>query len=456
MIFIEFIQKHLNIDIKVLLSFIVLFSLSGISTLPAYSQVLSGTAQDPTYSFAQGTPTSSETTFSDIPEIPENSGYRVYCRVSHLSYNNPFSQSSQNGRAHLHTFSGNTETNSSSTYSTISTRGNSSCTGGIGGAYWKPTLLDQRNEAVIPSLITLSFKSHEGKDQLRNIPNGLHLEAKNSNLGCSSRSAINFECTRQQKNNDGTLMMVLYFPNCLSVDLDGRPILNSYNGNHSLFDYASCPDSHPYRIPIIKMTYFYPTEYEQDWKLSTDITKDGTNLPQGSSQRGGIITALTESHQNDITQCILQSQNCELWSNDDLEEISADGTTIYSNVQHIGDTTPIGSVEPYLTLTKSTEERKDEIPKKLISPVDETRQIVEQTSNIQQIEDAPQYIANHPVLSKHPEIISYIEEGLPIEEITKKILEDGNTSELDLLVIQLLNTLKILFSSTSYDGFGSL
>jgi hypothetical protein len=88
--------------------------------------------------------------------------FRTICQYSHMAYNDPIVFPGQPGKAHLHTFFGNTDVDAYSTDDSIRNTGNSTCPGGIANrtAYWIPSLIDTRNGApIVPEKAVWYYKS---------------------------------------------------------------------------------------------------------------------------------------------------------------------------------------------------------------------------------------------------------------------------------------------------------
>lgn len=133
--------------------------------------------------------------FYDTPSDVSKSGFRFYCRVSHLSYDDPITAFNKPDAAHLHMFFGNTETKASTTSTTLANQGNSSCSGGRlnKSAYWMPAVLDQNNNVVFPEFVKMYYKAHEDVQNVQRVPNGLKLISDDKVQGCGD---FGFDCTK--------------------------------------------------------------------------------------------------------------------------------------------------------------------------------------------------------------------------------------------------------------------
>jgi hypothetical protein len=117
---------------------------------------------------------------------PDGGGnFRFACLPGHLAKDDPLFFPGQPGVSHLHQFWGNTQTTASSTYQSLRTTGNSTCTNPINGpanrtAYWMPAMLDGAGNVVKPDYISAYYKQRPAGDpactesgQCIAVPNGL-------------------------------------------------------------------------------------------------------------------------------------------------------------------------------------------------------------------------------------------------------------------------------------------
>ena len=109
-----------------------------------------------------GTSEKSQMEVGEKVERPDH-GVRIYCPISHFSYDDPIVFWNQPGAAHLHMFIGNTEANAYSTPDFLVDNGKSTCEGGtnIRSSYWVPALLSQSGEAVVPEDMFIYYKSEK-------------------------------------------------------------------------------------------------------------------------------------------------------------------------------------------------------------------------------------------------------------------------------------------------------
>src|SRR6185295_4061675 len=97
----------------------------------------------------------------DQPVMKDGVGaFRSVCEFSHMNYDDPIVYPGQHGKAHLHTYFGNTSVVANSTAASLRATGNSTCRGGIinRSAYWVPALLDHLGRPVKPEYMDVYYK----------------------------------------------------------------------------------------------------------------------------------------------------------------------------------------------------------------------------------------------------------------------------------------------------------
>ncbi|MEL6825519.1 MAG: DUF1996 domain-containing protein [Pseudomonadota bacterium] len=159
-------------------------------------------------------------------------GNRIYCVISHFSYDDPIIFPDGPGLAHLHMFWGNTATDAFTTSQSILNSGSGSCEGGVDyrvGA-WIPAVFNARDEVVVPEETFIYYKTFGGPsmryDLVQEIPQGLGMLASADTLNFSEgRISSGFG------NRDGwqAFSLNVTFPSCVATEngqRDGRPILS--------------------------------------------------------------------------------------------------------------------------------------------------------------------------------------------------------------------------------------
>ena len=151
--------------------------------------------------------------------------FRTLCTFSHASFDDPIVQPGKPGRTHLHSFFGNTETSFATDAANMTTRGNSTCSGGILNrtGYWIPTLIyscpetatgcdhSRNGTPIFPQSSNFYYKCAEGYNcntggyggtPLRWWPAGFRMIAGDAN-GTSPQNGSRFwiECWNQAIQN---------------------------------------------------------------------------------------------------------------------------------------------------------------------------------------------------------------------------------------------------------------
>lgn len=281
-----------------------------------------------------------------------NSGYfRVKCEVSHFAYDDPIVFPGEPGRAHLHMFFGNTNTNAYSTFDSLLNSGSGSCNGEDlnRSAYWIPAMLDRDGNALIPFEIMVYYKNDNfrlnGANELVSpFPDDLQMVIGNGGAtspqntlsgGPGSLPVVSFQCgpaygaaprSATIPDCQGTgagpyagraLEMRIAFPQCYNPDAgtylrDGSHMSYSENGYYG----AKCPDSHPYDVSsIMYRIFFNPDDYGgslTDLHLSSDVRHDGI-LPGGTTAHADWFGAWhPEAMRMWVDNCNNQQVDCEI------------------------------------------------------------------------------------------------------------------------------------------------
>jgi len=293
------------------------------------------------------------------PMVPEpNHGTRIYCPVSHLSYDDPVVHPGQPDAAHLHLFWGNTATDAFSTLDSLFSEGLSSCEGGLNNksAYWMPAMFNEQNEVVLPEGVVTYYKSFAStpgfdRNSIMPIPNGLQMLA---NASVKHSGPWNFIIEPENHNGQQLLRIKLLFPPCVQIDANANPVLSSAD-NISHLSYASgsgansadCPASHPYRIPQLSYNARYRIPAQSGWYLSSDSSA----ATQGQSLHGDYIAAWDDTTMNRVVKCNRESRReCQFLGYDEngrpltrtqLPErfLSPDGETVYASSFSLSETT---------------------------------------------------------------------------------------------------------------------
>ena len=337
------------------------------NTAPSTPETASVNTAQKEYRITAGTNKKSEMILGSVVARGSH-GVRIYCPVSHLSYDDPVIFPNQPGRSHLHMFIGNTSTDASSNVSKLLNSGNSSCEGGINlrSSYWVPALFNGKDEWVMPEREFVYYKTFMAGNadygKLQIIPNGLEMLADRSTLNANDSFFKADKITH--KDGKQSLLISVLFPSCFATENDawnGKPILSykkmpgqkasivnshvAYPGGREQND-LGCPVSHPYRSPTMSLKFYYDMKnLTNGWYLSSDIDRS----KPGSTLHADYIAAWDPETMKRITQCNTESRSCDFEGNrSQLPERfkSPTGETVYRNsvaLESNVDRTPYGN-----------------------------------------------------------------------------------------------------------------
>ena len=220
-----------------------------------------------------------------------NGEVRIQCGFSHMLNDDPIVYPNQAGRAHLHTFFGNTGANSTSTSESLKASGNSTCDGGImnRSAYWVPTPIDTRTGRPIkPDGSNMYYKTEDSPNVV-SVPVGLRVIA-GSMAASASQEHLHWLCVDQGDNNvsgdqgyipacavGNRLKMYIEFP----AWWDGVNLDSADHKSHMSFVKDA---THTVHIPDITYNVAYTVHVGDDttkWRLSSDMYD--TSKPGGYS-----------------------------------------------------------------------------------------------------------------------------------------------------------------------------
>ncbi len=257
---------------------------------------------------------SPDKTGSAAPDVV--GAFRFLCNASHNLFDDPIVYPGQSGASHLHTFFGNTKANANSTYDSLRTTGDSTCSGGPinRSAYWIPSMFDGYGKVVMPDYVTIYYKrrpstdpecKRQGKDCVA-LPRGLRMvfgynmaklptdptqmkakwmcengfaaggTVEHSTIGAAA-------CPTNEKVGSG-----FSTPDCWDgVNLDSADHRSHLSyGSYGSWGYYKCPTTHPHVIPQFTMKAWYTHQGPQDlanWYLSSDRMQGMPVLANGSS-----------------------------------------------------------------------------------------------------------------------------------------------------------------------------
>ncbi|WP_432199766.1 DUF1996 domain-containing protein [Erythrobacter sp. W53] len=276
--------------------------------------------------------------------------FRFLCKPSHLSYDDPIVFPGQKGRSHLHMYFGNTEADADSTYESLRTTGDSTCRGPLNrSAYWIPALLDGRGNVVMPEFISIYYKRYpntdpkcaEGEGCIA-LPRGLrYVFGRTMNGELPDReSATYFNCdgpgarpgrydtlveAAQNCPSGARIGALLTAPDCWDGEqldsVDHRSHM-SYEVRNSTTGVASCPASHPYRVPTFTLAAWYETDDTLDrsgntdpnlqtWHFSSDRMEGRQHMTSGTTFHADWFGAWDDEVMSEwMANCIDLKLNC--------------------------------------------------------------------------------------------------------------------------------------------------
>lgn len=285
-----------------------------------------GSGSAPRYDFTFGT---NETSPYQVGAATTRDahGNRIYCVISHFSYDDPVVFPGEPGRAHLHMFWGNTATDADTTSENILTTGSGSCEGGLDyrvGA-WIPAVFNAQNEVVVPEEVFIYYKTFGGPgmryDLVQPVPQGLGMLASADTLNFS---ASLISSGFGDHNGQNALSFNVTFPSCVATEngqRDGQPILDfrdmpgdAANQVNSHVSYPAdgnevdCPLSHPYRFPTPQFIMFFNAdETGASPYLSSDAQAGAAPL---STLHGDYMFGAHPDVNDDILQCVQEARSC--------------------------------------------------------------------------------------------------------------------------------------------------
>lgn len=249
--------------------------------------------------------------------------FRFTCLPGHLSKNDPIVYPGQKGASHLHQFFGNTDTDESSTYASLRTKGGSTCTRSTGespqrSAYWAPAMLDGVGNAVKPDIISTYYKAIPNTNPACGLPDATHLgyctalpnglrfifgynmrdgSGGPTDINSADQWTMGFDCVARtdmglsRTGNKHSIAEIVASGKCEVGDYlraylivpdcwDGKNLDSpdhrshmSYAGGALIEGKRACMPSHPYMIPEIMVQLFYTVDenfVSGKWRLASD------------------------------------------------------------------------------------------------------------------------------------------------------------------------------------------
>jgi hypothetical protein len=221
-------------------------------------------------------------------EGPTGRNFVVQCGFSHRAQVDPIVDFGQTKSHHMHDFFGNTTTNANSTYNTLLKGGTTCSKPKDKAAYWHPTVSWTSNRGkVTPLKASQTFFYYRAglKDPLsvKPFPPGLKIvtvQGKNVEWRCQNGT---WSPTPPTQCSNGTLVVRIFFPDCLAVDSTGQPVTDTDPNDPNAIQHrshmvdagsAECPSTHPYPVPRLQTNFLF--------KASQLTTKGKPTLSSGA------------------------------------------------------------------------------------------------------------------------------------------------------------------------------
>lgn len=249
----------------------------------------------------------------------DNGAFRVWCTPSHMNNDDAILYPGQQGRAHHHTYFGNTSSNYASTPANLLSHMSSTCNGGTmnRSAYWIPSMIDTEDGTPIAPRNVLLYYKH---GPVQPFPPGIKMIAggMNRNQAMSSWDAYShFECNEQYSSRQnhlvncgrgGLLSMSVTFQDCW----DGVN-LSAPNQNHVRYSVnGQCPAGYPVKLPTLTVIAYYnvtKASGTSKWRLSSDNYP--TTRAAGYSAHADFMWAWDDNlHKVLVERCINARRDC--------------------------------------------------------------------------------------------------------------------------------------------------
>jgi len=239
----------------------------------------------------------------------QDGSVRFQCFASHYNYDDAIVSPGRPKTAHHHLYFGNTLTDSSSNFESLSQTGDSTCAGNQlnRSAYWIPALYDSAGYARIPQYALFYYKSGalHGKE-INVLPDDLKIVAGNAKAKNTSENRTNYQWNcgfpgnyaEVKPHSEGkvipdcpagdALTLSLKFPQCW----DGKNLDSINHMDHMAYpiysgDSANCPKTHPVAIPEITYNIYWNNSDQRTkgWYLSSD-KHAGLDVKGGTTTHG--------------------------------------------------------------------------------------------------------------------------------------------------------------------------
>jgi Domain of unknown function (DUF1996) len=243
-----------------------------------------------------------------------------------MNYDDSIVFPGQPGRAHMHTYFGNTGSSAASTAASLLSSGDSTCGGTANrSSYWVPSVINASNQAVVPIWNMVYYKSgYQGISPgavSPTLPNGLKIIVGTGTSTGPQDAPVTWTCA----NGGGSytpkqasipicaagdlLKATLEFPQCW----DGMNLDSADHKRHMAYGTgAGCPASHPVAIPAISYNIDYPVGGggTGGWRLASDLYSGAAG---GYSLHGDIVLAWDPAVSSQwLANCTRQNADCHV------------------------------------------------------------------------------------------------------------------------------------------------
>jgi hypothetical protein len=266
--------------------------------------------------------------------------FRTSCAFSHMNNDDPIVFPGQPGRAHLHSFFGNTGTNAASTADSLKNSGNSTCRGGIANrsGYWVPAVVQKNGTPLKPTSAQVYYKTgYNGiaPAAIKVFPEGLRMIAGDAKSSTAAQEHAFWSCEVYNGHprsipdcpTGQKVVMQVFFPQCWN----GKDLDSADHKSHMAYPVnGACPATHPVSIPEISFNIYYEVPAgtrSSEWHLSSDMYDQ--SQPGGYSAHGDWF----EGWQRDIAEAFVK--NCDNTQSDCHSHLLGDGREIYSSLEGV-------------------------------------------------------------------------------------------------------------------------
>lgn len=274
---------------------------------------------------------------------PDNVGaFRFICTAGQLNYDDPILYPGvKGGSMHLHQWYGNTEGNATSTYASLRTSGESTCSNKLNrSAYWVPALMNAAGKVIVPDYMMIYYKRLPDGDPecLREsdkgcvaLPTGLRIvsgydmmrmgEAQPENATYTHRCITDGKpqierATLAEAIADcggaGQIMSAINFGACWNGQLDSADHRSHVTQAKYIGQaYPQCPSTHPYIIPQLRQQLAYTIQQSDGDVWFSSDHMNGMKMAGGSTFHADYIEAWDPPTRAKWEQlCIGQLLNC--------------------------------------------------------------------------------------------------------------------------------------------------